>query len=176
MTIFEKVCVVVMVLSCWAIGIFNVLSIDSIIKRHAAEDSKVVCTTLAQALHNEEKRLEQYLHANGSRYSREMAAACMLTSNPQLCGAMALVESTANPYVAPGDSGKSKGAFQIQERYWKHFVGSIETDPFLQAEQWDAIMALLLETRSLPGAISAYNGHGKGYVSKVWVHYRELLK
>jgi hypothetical protein len=121
-----------------------------------------------------EQKIINYLRAAGAVDPEIFAYACMTTSRPELCAAMALRESTCRVACPTGAAGE-KSSFQITEPIWGWLVGRVSQDPFVAAKQWELIMTHLEEsTTSLPMAVGAYNGYGKGYVAWVWGHYRAM--
>lgn len=94
---------------------------------------------------------------------------------PQISMAISSVESNHN-FLVNGDSGKSKGAFQVQGKIWGKVPKCFRT----QARQHDAILLELLEAcGDIKESVSRYNGgkHNKRYVGKVTraALQRELL-
>lgn len=75
---------------------------------------------------------------------------------PPLTKAMGLVESGLNPF-AIGDRGKSKGAYQVQERYW----GRVPRDFYRQTIQTERILTQLVKQNknNYYKAIQRYNGY-----------------
>ena len=91
-----------------------------------------------------------------SPHSIELGLAVNKTKYPKVLASIALVESNGD-INAIGDAGKSKGAFQIQSRYW----GPVPKTATEQATQAENILDGLL--RSNPKAplrlhIARYNG------------------
>lgn len=157
---------------CLAVAVYYYLQAGEL----TAEVARLtVPPTVASAEAKQEAKISAYISSVGGLYPEVIAAAAMTTFLPEMAAAIALVESNCNPY-AIGDSGASRGAWQIQDKHWRHFAGKVSHDPFVQAAQFDAVFTYLLDTRSLPGATSAYNGHGKDYVPKVYTHYLAMTK
>lgn len=97
-----------------------------------------------------------YFQAHKSPVPNLMTSAVLQTKRPAIMAAIAVVESNGTPW-AVGDNGKSRGAFQVQERYW----GAVPVDPVEQALQAERILEELLKSRGrLRCAITAYNGAG----------------
>lgn len=63
----------------------------------------------------------------------ELGIAVCKTKNPELMAAIAIKESSGDT-KAIGDSGDSKGAFQVQEKHWSK-VPATATEQALQAEK-----------------------------------------
>lgn len=89
-----------------------------------------------------------------------MANAVLGTAYPYLLTGIAVKESNGTPW-AIGDSGKSKGAFQVQEKHW----GSVPIEASEQAKQAAAILEALFESRgslrcrpTLRRTLAQYNG------------------
>jgi hypothetical protein len=77
-------------------------------------------------------------------------------------------------HLVTGDKGKSKGAFQVQERHW----GKVPKTMKGQMEQHDKILVELLESVGETKGIMAYNGSGykaKRYYKKVRKQSFELF-
>lgn len=103
----------------------------------------------------------------GSPEPEAMACAVTKTKNPKLMAAMAVVESNGN-HRAVGDSGASKGAFQVQAKHW----GEVPSTATEQAQQAERILEELVASSrgSLLKGLSKYNGRGqqaKRYADKV---------
>lgn len=81
----------------------------------------------------EEVKMIQVFKKHGSTHPEEMAVAVTKTKNPKLMAAIAIKESNGRPR-AVGDSGASKGAFQVQEKHWSK-VPTTATEQALQAEK-----------------------------------------
>jgi hypothetical protein len=131
-----------------------------------------------QAYTETRQRIVTYLTKRQGRYPQVVADACMATDEPQLCAAVALVESTANPYCLPGDHGLSHGGWQIQPQWW----GRVPTDPYAQARKWSRVMDSLLMRHDgdLIHALAAYNEgqvgrHGLRYAAMVLRHREKML-
>lgn len=71
-----------------------------------------------------------FFKKHGSPAPEQMAMAVTATKRPALMAAIAVKESNADPQ-AVGDSGDSKGAFQVQEKHW----GPVSDSPVQQALQ-----------------------------------------
>ena len=100
-----------------------------------------------------------YFKAWNSPVPEVMAHSVMQTKRPALMAAMAVKESNATPW-AVGDSGRSKGAFQVQGRYW----GVVPSNPVEQALQAERILEdLMRDDRrgSLRSSLARYNGGTK---------------
>lgn len=110
----------------------------------------------------------------------EMAIAVNKTKNPPLMAALAIVESSGDP-KAVGDSGKSRGAFQVQEHHWGE-VGSTASEQALQSER--ILEELMRDDRRgrLRSGLEKYNTGrvgtkaGRRYVRKVMEVKREMSK
>lgn len=116
-------------------------------------------TQVESDLHKQRhQRITQFLTAKQGRYPKIVADACMQTSDPALCAAIALAESTANPYCLPGDHGRSRGGWQVQPKWW----GKVSADPYRQAKQAEWVFKTLVMryNGSTINALRAYNGDG----------------
>lgn len=138
------------------------------------EKVETIQPTATTAINAQEAKIAAYLRSVGGLYPELIAQVCMDTTMPEMCAAVAMVESTANPYTLPGDAGESRGGWQVQNRHWRHFVGNVSYDPATQAQQWQAVMDFLLRSKSLPGAVFYYNGGSSRYVAKVYGHYLQM--
>ena len=97
-----------------------------------------------------------YFKAWNSPVPEVMAHSVMQTKRPALMAAMAVKESNATPW-AVGDSGRSKGAFQVQERYW----GVVPINPTEQALQAERILEDIIRDNrrgDLRQCLAQYNG------------------
>lgn len=155
------------------LAISAIVQIKRIEERHKADDAKAVAAVAV--LHDQEQHIAAYLKSQGAVDPAIFAAACMETSNPELCAAVALIESNCRVYSPRGAAGEI-GPFQIIEGNWSWMVGKPSNDPFAAARQWDLIHAHLLEASpSLAFAIGSYNGmNNAGYVFKTWAHYKKM--
>lgn len=104
------------------------------------------------------RRIISFLRTKDGRYPEVVAAACMETDDPAMCAAIALAESTANPFCLPGDGGASRGGWQVQPKWW----GKVSADPFKQAKQSEWVFKTLVMryNGSVINALRAYNGDG----------------
>lgn len=89
-----------------------------------------------------------------------MTHAVLQTDYPYILTGVAIRESNGTPW-AIGDIGKSKGAFQVQEKHW----GSVPIEAGEQAKQAAAILEALVESRgslrcrsTLRRTLAKYNG------------------
>ena len=175
MDTLDRGVVCILAIACWSFTLVVYLDVMKINERHAAEDAKAICSTPAQYLYAEEKRLVQWAKANDIVFPDIWAEACMMTSEPQLCMAVLKQESGGRTDLRTGRHGEV-GPFQIVPKFWKHLVGYPSQEPKKAALQWDLIMSELQETRSLAAAIGKYNGTGnKGYVISVWTMRQEMM-
>lgn len=116
----------------------------------------------------QEQHYIQVFRKYGSPEPEVMACAVTKTKNPKLMAAIAIVESNGN-HRAVGDSGFSKGAFQVQARHW----GEVPSTATEQAQQAERILDELVAAsprRSLRSGLAKYNGKGqqaKRYADKV---------
>lgn len=94
-------------------------------------DMKVEPKPLSQA----QIKYEDVFKTNGSTHPEAMAKAVLATKKPKLMAAIAIKESNGNPN-AVGDSGASKGAFQVQSKHW----GPVPTNAVDQALQSERIL------------------------------------
>jgi len=102
----------------------------------------------------EQEQFKSFFQRHGSPVPDQMAVAVTATKRPALMAAIAVVESNGNP-KASGDSGESKGAWQVQAKHW----GKVSTDPVSQALQAERILEELLSSRrSLRSGLAQYNG------------------
>ena len=81
----------------------------------------------------EQEQFKAFFEKHNSPRPVEMAIAVTHTKRPALMAAIAVKESNGNPN-AVGDSGASKGAFQVQEKHWSKVPAS-PVDQALQAER-----------------------------------------
>lgn len=72
---------------------------------------------------------------------------------PEITISQGIIESNLNP-LAIGDNGASKGAFQVQKKYW----GAVPKCLYLQAKQSENILHSL--KGSFEEKIQQYNGSG----------------
>ena len=100
--------------------------------------------------------LQTFFTFHGSPTPSIMASAVLQTKNPNLMAAIAVRESNGTPW-AVGDGGKSKGAFQVQEKYW----GKVSPNVLDQAIQAEKILEELSASNargSLRYNLAKYNG------------------
>jgi hypothetical protein len=111
--------------------------------------------------HTRHMSMQRFFERKGSPDPARMATAVLETKRPKLMAKMAIRESGADP-KAVGDGGKSKTAFQMQERHWSKLMheGKASKDPVVQALDSERILeALLAENNgNLRKALNAYNG------------------
>lgn len=93
---------------------------------------------------------------NGSSHPIEMGLAVCKTKNPPLMAALAIKESNGRP-KAIGDSGLSKGAFQVQEKHWGK-VPNTATEQALQAEKIIDELVASSPRGNLRSGLAKYNG------------------
>lgn len=102
----------------------------------------------------EELKMIEVFRKHGSDQPEAMAVAVHKTKNPPLMAAIAIKESNGRP-KAVGDSGASKGAFQVQEHWGK--VGLTATEQALQAEK--ILEELVASSHGrLRSGLAKYNG------------------
>ena len=104
----------------------------------------------------EQQQFKAFFEKHNSPRPVEMAIAVTQTKRPDLMAAVAVVESNGNPH-AVGDSGASKGAYQVQEKHW----GKVPDSPVDQALQAERILEELVASNargSLRRALAKYNG------------------
>jgi len=89
----------------------------------------------------QQQGFSEFFKRHGSPAPEQMAVAVTRTKRPALMAAIAVVESNGKP-EAVGDRGKSKGAFQVQERHW----GKVPSDAVGQALQAERILEELLSS------------------------------
>jgi hypothetical protein len=124
-------------------------------------EDKSVAPAQMQRLTIKQQGFAEFFKRHGSPAPEQMAVAVSSTKNPALMAAMAVKESNGDP-KAVGDSGNSKGAFQVQERHW----GKVSSDPVEQALQAERILEELLSSARhlrrgnprLRVALAQYNG------------------
>lgn len=155
--------------SCGFLGLFSlgVLLICIFLFRSCADESATVYKTHYRP---EEVKMIQVFKKHGSTHPEEMAVAVTKTKNPKLMAAIAIKESNGRPR-AVGDSGASKGAWQVQEKHWAK-VPPTATEQALQAEK--ILEELVASSRGrLLQALSRYNSGkpnsriGKRYAKNV---------
>lgn len=78
---------------------------------------------------------------------------------PRTMAAIAHTESRGN-HTAVGDHGKSRGAFQVQPRFWGDVPDSIEE----QVDQANRIFMLLVKQYGYREAVRRYNGSGSASI------------
>lgn len=113
-------------------------------------------TVEASSTFTKHDKFATYFKAWNSPVPEVMAQAVMQTKMPALMAAVAVKESNATPW-AVGDSGRSKGAFQVQAKHW----GDVPIDPIEQALQAERILEdLMRDDRrgSLRRSLARYNG------------------
>ena len=109
------------------------------------------------SLTSEQAEYRDFFIRHGSPAPSEMAVAVTQTKRPALMSAIAVKESNGDP-KAVGDSGASKGAFQVQEKHW----GKVPSDAVGQALQAERILEELLSSaRHLRSGLARYNGGTK---------------
>lgn len=119
---------------------------------HGCQESAIA--TRNMGLTYEQEQYKNFFKVQGSKEPDVMAVAVSHTKNPKLMAAIAAVESGGNP-KAVGDSGASKGAFQVQGKHW----GKVKDNALEQALQAEKILEELLVQRGrLRCALAAYNG------------------
>lgn len=105
--------------------------------------------------------LSRYFKRKGSPDPQRMATAVLETSRPRLMASIAVRESGGDP-KAVGDGGKSKGAFQTQERHWRHRMHErhVSKDPIIQALDSERILEdfIIANNGDLKKALNGYNG------------------
>ena len=106
-------------------------------------------------LSREELKMVEIFKDHGSSNPVEMAIAVCKTDRPALMAAIAIKESNGRP-KAIGDSGSSKGAFQVQEKHWG-FVSDNASEQALQAEKILEELAASSRGR-LRSGLARYNG------------------
>ena len=104
----------------------------------------------------EELKMIEVFRKHGSDQPEAMAVAVHKTKNPPLMAAIAIKESNGRP-KAVGDSGASKGAFQVQEKHWTK-VPTTATEQALQAEKILEELVASTPRRDLRSGLAKYNG------------------
>lgn len=103
----------------------------------------------------EELNMIKVFKKHGSDQPEAMAIAVCKTKKPFLMAAIAIKESNGKP-KAVGDSGDSKGAWQVQEKHWSK-VPTSATEQALQAEK--ILEELVQSSRGkLRSGLAKYNG------------------
>lgn len=103
-----------------------------------------------------------YLRKNGVDRPEKLATAVMMTSRPRLMAAVLVKES---PKGKAGDSGQSKGYFQVKEKHWRHLLKErrVSRDAVIQALDSERILSALIEEKgSLKKGLNAYGGSSNG--------------
>ena len=103
----------------------------------------------------EELKMIDIFKHHGSTHPEAMALAVCKTKNPHLMAAIAIKESNGRP-KAVGDSGASKGAWQVQEKHWNK-VPPTATEQALQAEKILEELVGSTPRRSLYHGLEKYN-------------------
>lgn len=157
------------------ISMAGILMLGGFTAAHHMQESEAVALVAHPSA--QEKKLAAVFEYYGSSDPMGMARAVLATEKPELMAAVAITESNGRP-EAVGDSGKSKGAFQVQERHW----GKVSSDAVNQALQAERILSELVQSsrgRLLCG-LSKYNAGragsrvGQRYASKVIVLARQI--
>lgn len=139
--------------SCVFLGLFSlgVLLICIFLFRSCTDEPATVYKTHYR---QEEVKMIEVFRKHGSDQPEAMAVAVHKTKNPPLMAAIAIKESNGRP-KAVGDSGASKGAFQVQEHWGK--VGLTATEQALQAEK--ILEELVASSHGrLRSGLAKYNG------------------
>ena len=131
-----------------------VLLILIAIGHSCAREDKVILTF------SDFDRIHTIFEATHSPVPSVMASAVLETAYPYILTGVAVKESNGTPW-AIGDSGQSKGAFQVQEKHW----GSVPLEASEQAKQAASILEALVESRgslrcrtTLRRTLAKYNG------------------
>jgi hypothetical protein len=117
---------------------------------------KTADANINHTLTQEQAGYRDFFVKHGSPAPDAMAIAVSHTENPKLMAAVAVVESNGNP-KATGDSGASKGAFQVQAKHH----GAVKNNALDQALQAERILEDLVAEAprgSLRHALAKYNG------------------
>jgi hypothetical protein len=106
----------------------------------------------------QEQHYIQVFKLHGSPEPEVMACAVTNTKKPKLMAAMAIIESNGNT-KAVGDSGQSKGAYQVQAKHW----GEVPATATEQAQQAERILEELVQSSRgrLRSGLTKYNGKGR---------------
>lgn len=143
-----------MYMAIMTVGVVAALGISLTLLTKCQEPRTVYTSHITEQQHT----LAGVFKNNGSKQPLEMAIAVSKTKRPKLMTAIAIVESNGNP-TAVGDSGASKGAFQVQAKHW----GAVPTTALEQATQAERILdELIVANRGrLRQALAEYNGGTK---------------
>lgn len=132
-------------------GAFTALLAVAIL--HSCEKPKKI--SYASHFRPDEISMIANLHRLKVKQPIEIGIAVCKTKNPKLMAAIAIKESSGDS-KAIGDSGDSKGAFQVQEKHWSQ-VPSTATEQALQAEK--ILEELVASSRGrLRSGLAKYNG------------------
>lgn len=101
-------------------------------------------------------------------YITAMMLSLYLT-NPIVTLAQGLVESNLN-HLSVGDSGRSKGAFQVQAKHW----GRVPNNLLDQAKQCERIRTGL--DNDIWTAVRKYNGSGRQARSYEWKVKKQAIQ
>jgi hypothetical protein len=106
----------------------------------------------------QEQHYIQVFKLHGSPEPEAMACAVTKTKKPKLMASMAIIESNGST-KAVGDSGKSKGAYQVQAKHW----GEVPATATEQAQQAERILEELVQSSRgrLRSGLTKYNGKGR---------------
>lgn len=122
---------------------------------------------------------QQTPHNVFSKYTSHIPATTAMAivqnaKRPKTLIAIASVETGKRGRVSTvGDSGKSRGVFQVQPRYW----GSAGDDLEAQVKKADWVFDQLVQEHGYHGAVKAFNGTGKKaeqYRNKVYARLEGL--
>ena len=120
---------------------------------------KKSCST--SGCHDRHMSMTRFFESKGSPQPERMATAVLQTKRPRMMAKIAIRESGGDP-KAVGDKGKSKTAFQMQEKHWYKLMheGKASSDPVIQALDSERIIEDLIVANNgnLRKALNAYNG------------------
>lgn len=119
--------------------------------------------------HNRSMEMSQYFQRHGVDRPEALAKAVLHPSvkRPKLMAAMAVKES---PRQKVGDSGQSKGYYQVKEKHWRHLLEEkrVSKNPLTQTTDSQRILdALIDEKGGLSKGLNAYGGSSSGNYSKM---------
>jgi hypothetical protein len=133
------------------IGVMAVSCVDSAVKIAEIQERHY-----SAPLTTSQEAYRDFFKRHGSPAPEQMAVAVTSTKRPALMAAIAVKESNGDP-SAVGDSGSSRGAFQVQAKHW----GKVSSDPVQQALQAERILEELVASSSRGGlrrGLAKYNG------------------
>lgn len=169
-TLIFAVCLLILALTAWSLFRISVIELrmkeeELAWQQQEREENEIYLKRHA--------KISACLKRHGSLYAEQVTQAVMATKAPELLAAIAIRESNGNPY-ALGGRGQSRGAFQIQERWW----GAVSPDVYAQARQASKVIDVLLmrHNGNMHKALSDYNNDSSGrYANYVIARMKEML-